>query len=337
MFKYVLYQLFILTLLCCSSNYTIIETEFRNGDISFSANIYKPIGIGPFPAVIIVHGSKNHTKDFYKEYLQYFASNGIVCLSFDNRGHGNTNGNLWTSSFQDLASDLKSAKGYLETFDFVNSDKIGFWADSHGAWIALIADSISSNINFIISKSGPSVTPLETINFDYDRNYLTKQNIPRHEKQKILELYPKIFEYLTRHRSEKSWEEISQRLKYFESKNYFNNDFDEYYKTLLKAPNEMLPINKIEIAPSGRDFDFNPKNYLEKVETKMLVIYGTKDKLIPVDDCVSIIKAINNPNITLLIYENADHGIRIQENPDFIFGTRFPDDYFDKLSRFIKE
>jgi len=69
----------------------------------------------------------------------------------------------------------------------------------------------------------------------------------------------------------------------------------------------------------------------------MLLFYGTADKLIPVNDCVSIIKDIDNPNIEMEVYENADHGIRIQQKPDILFGTKFPDGYFEILVEFIKE
>jgi len=327
----------LLTFLGCSSKYKIVGTEFKNGDLTFSANIYKPEGNGPFPAVVMVHGSKNHTKDFYTEYSEYFADNGIIALNYDNRGHGKSEGNLWTSTFNDLASDLSKAVDYLETLDYVNKEKIGFWADSHGGWIVLIAESISDNIDFIINKSGPVVTPLKTVIFDVDKNYLTNQKVPATEKKKILNLYPIIFEYLTRNRSENLWTDIKTEMDYFESTPYFKNDFDEYYKELLMPPTEMPPLSKVQIAPSGRDYDFDPRPYLENLKTRMLLFYGTADKLIPVNDCVSIIKDIDNPNIEMEVYENADHGIRIQQKPDILFGTKFPDGYFEILVEFIKE
>tara|TARA_R110002050_G_scaffold14427_1_gene45497 strand:- start:1343 stop:2368 length:1026 start_codon:yes stop_codon:yes gene_type:complete len=326
----------LITFLGCSSKHKIIGTEFKNGDITFSANIYKPKGNGPFPAVIMVHGSKNHTKDYYTEYSKYFADNGIVTLNYDNRGHGKSEGNLWSSTFSDLASDINAAVAYLQTLDYVDRDKVGFWADSHGGWIVLIADSISDNIDFIISKSGPAVTPLKTVEFDVVGNYLSKQNVPDNEKQKILNLYPKIFRYLTRNRSENLWADIKSELDYFEPTPYFKNDFDEYYKELLMPPNEMPTVDKIQLAPSGRDFDFDPRPYLEKLTTRMFLAYGEADKLIPVKDCVPVINDIDNPNIEMVIYDNADHGIRIQQKPDILFGTKFPDGYFEKLVDFIK-
>ena len=335
--RHIGFVIVLFTFLSCSSKHKTIETEFKNGNITFSANIYKPEGNGPFPAVVMVHGSKNHTKDYYTEYSEYFADNGIVTLNYDNRGHGKSEGNLWTSTFNDLASDLNAAVEYLQTLDYVNKEKVGFWDDSHGGWIVLIADSLYNNIDFIISKSGPAVTPLKTVEFDVNRNFLVKQDVPEIEKEKVLNLYPKIFEYVTRNRNEKLWTDIKNELDYFEPTPYFKNDFDEYYKELLMPPNEMPSVNKVQIAPSGRDYDFDPRPYLENIKTRMILIYGKADKLIPVDDCIPIIKDIDNPNIEMIVYENADHGIRIQQNPDFLFGTKFPDGYFEKLIDFIKK
>ena len=321
----------------CASSFEIIEDHFENEDISFSANVYKPDGEGPFPAVVMVHGSKNHTKDFYTEYSEYFAQNGIVTLNYDNRGHGNSGGNLWTSTFQDLGSDVASAVEHLKSLDYVDPNKIGLWADSHGGWIVLITDEISDNIEFIISKAGPSVTPLQTVYFDVENNYLDKSGIPENEKKRILNMYPKIFEYLTRNRSDSLWNSLRQDLDYFESTPYFKNSFDNYYKELLSPPDKTEPISEIEIAPSGRDYDFNPKAYLENLNTRMLIIYGTADQLIPADECIRVVRNIQNPVIELKVYKYADHGIRIHRKPDILFAPKFPDGYLESLVNFIKE
>ena len=79
--RHIGFVIVLFTFFGCSSKHKIIGTEFKNGDITFSANIYKPEGNGPFPAVVMVHGSKNHTKDFYTEYSEYFSDNGIVVLN----------------------------------------------------------------------------------------------------------------------------------------------------------------------------------------------------------------------------------------------------------------
>ncbi|MCB0278820.1 MAG: alpha/beta hydrolase, partial [Calditrichaeota bacterium] len=187
----------------CTSKqrYQQIETEFYNQQIKFSARIEKPEGSGPFPAVVIVHGSQNHRKDYYNEYSHYFAENGIVALSYDDRGFADSGGNLWTSDFLDLATDLLAAVSYLKSLGYVDEQRIGFWADSHGGWIVLIADSLSQEIAFIVNKSGPAVTPLATVLFEKSKR-LDSYDLPKVTHDKILDLYQKMIEYLAGNRSE---------------------------------------------------------------------------------------------------------------------------------------
>jgi len=320
----------------CHQSYEIIDGSFGNEGITFACHIYKPAGKGPFPSVIMLHGSKNHTKDFYTEYSKYFASHGVVTLNYDNRGHGDSEGNLWTADFSNLAGDAIAALKYAAGFDFVNKDKTGFWADSHGGWIALIADSLSAQVDFIVSKAGPVVTPLHTVLYDIEQNYM-QPGIDEKMKNRILQLYPKIFSYLARNRSSQLWQTINKELLFFEKTPYFKQSFDQYYRQLLQPPSEIPPVQQITLAPSGRDFDFEPLPYLENMHTRMLLIYGTGDRLIPVHDCIQIIQYVNNPFIELKVYPDADHGIRLQRKPALLFSPRFPEDYLDKLVTFIKE
>ncbi len=328
--------LFLLICCSCSSSYQVIEGHFENDGITFSSNIYKPNGEGPFPAVVMVHGSKNHTGDFYTEYSEYFAKNGIVTLNYANRGHGDSEGNLWTSTFHDLGADVSAAIEHLSSLPYVDANRVGTWADSHGGWIVLIADSLSHNMDFIISKAGPAVTPLETVYFDVKNNYLIPQGVPEDKIEEILGLYPTIFEYLTRNRTDSLWREIKRAIDEFQPTPYFKNSFDEYYKQLLASPGEMQSIDEMPIAPSGRDYDFDPKPYLEKLQTRMLLLYGTADELIPVADCIEVIEEINNPIIHLKVYEGAGHGIEIKRNPDILFKPVFPEGYLESLVAFIK-
>ena len=322
----------------CSTSYEVVEVSFSNDDISLSGNIYRPINTQyPVPAVIMVHGSKNHTKDHYSEYSKYFAENGITVLNYDNRGHGNSTGNLWTSTFYDMASDVVAGIEFLSDQVYVDPERIGIWADSHGGWISLIADSLSEDIDFIISKSGPAVSPLETVLFDIENNYLKEQNVPDSTAERLLGLYPMIFEYLTRNRTDSLWTIISTQLENYRGTPFFKNDFDEFYEGLLKPPAELARIDEIEIAPSGRNYDFDPVPLMKSLDTPTLIVYGTSDDLIPVDKCIQIIENIDNPDITLCVYPNADHGIRIKSGVDVLVAPRFPKSYLRSLTSFITE
>ncbi|MCB9266989.1 MAG: alpha/beta fold hydrolase [Lewinellaceae bacterium] len=332
--------LLLLLITACSTpnppgQYSTEDTIIPNGPIRLSARIYKPGGQGPFPAAILLHGSENHTKDYYTEYSEYFAAHGIVVANYDKRGQGQSTGNLWTSTFQDLAGDAVEVVDHLALLPYVDNSRIGLWADSQGGWVALLADSLSSRIDFIINKSGPAVTPLAQTLYDTRENYLEPDGVPANIQDELLNLYPQILEYLTRNREEALWDEIHRQLNRFAPTPYFKESFDEYYLSLLNPPEEMKTINEVPLDPSGRDYDFDPASLLQKLDTPMLMLYGTADELVDIQESAGIIRKIQNPAIELKIYPKADHGIRIHRKPGFLLKPCFPEGYLDSLVKFI--
>ncbi len=88
--------------------------------------------------------------------------------------------------------------------------------------------------------------------------------------------------------------------------------------------------------PGGRAYDFDPIPYLKRLETPMIYVIGTADKLNDTQSCINTIERVNNANIRLKVYEGADHGIRIQRVPALFFKPSFPDGYLEMQEKFIK-
>jgi dienelactone hydrolase len=71
--------------------------EFRDGDITLKAVVYRPEGAGPFPAVIAMHdcsgltSSSGAIESKYREWAQLLVRNGFIVLfpeSYSSRGLG---------------------------------------------------------------------------------------------------------------------------------------------------------------------------------------------------------------------------------------------------------
>src|SRR5262245_34417145 len=65
---------------------------FQNGDIRLSYQLRKPEGKGPFPAVVIGHGSGRTTKDQCGWLASSFLRRGYATLCYDKRGVGESTG-----------------------------------------------------------------------------------------------------------------------------------------------------------------------------------------------------------------------------------------------------
>ena len=90
------------------------EVRFSNGGVALAGTVYMPVGLDGVPGVVFGHGSgdvsrPNRRFTFEAEGL---AARGIACLVFDKRGCGQSSGDWKTSTFQDLAGDLRDAKHY---------------------------------------------------------------------------------------------------------------------------------------------------------------------------------------------------------------------------------
>ena len=85
-------------------------------NINLAGTLTIPDGPGPFPAVILISGSGLQNRDEellgHKPFLviaDHLTRNGIAVLRYDDRGFGKSQGNAFTSTSADLATDTEAA------------------------------------------------------------------------------------------------------------------------------------------------------------------------------------------------------------------------------------
>jgi len=140
------------------------EVSFRNEaqDLDLGGMLFIPDGDGPFPAVVIIHGSQASKRDrnWYLTLSSYMQKNGVAVLLPDKRGCEKSQGDWYTSSFEDLATDTLAAIDFMKSQEIVEVSHIGIIGMSQGGIIASIVASQSSDLDFVINMAGPSV-PLQ--------------------------------------------------------------------------------------------------------------------------------------------------------------------------------
>jgi pimeloyl-ACP methyl ester carboxylesterase len=118
---------------------------------------YPAVGKGPFPAVLLIHGSgandKNGTLGFVHKYgpkpptpywqiAQYLSERGFAVLRYDKRGVGanlTVNQNVWgNATVNDLIRDTGKALNVLATQPEVDSKRLSLIGHSEGTIIAPI-------------------------------------------------------------------------------------------------------------------------------------------------------------------------------------------------------
>jgi dienelactone hydrolase len=103
------------------------------------AELYRPEGAGPFPAVVVLHGCDG-VGEHYRTWARRLAAWGYVAMLVDSFGPRNvkTVCNRGRDVPPELrAQDALAAADYLRTLPDVQANRIGVIGFSHGGWTVL--------------------------------------------------------------------------------------------------------------------------------------------------------------------------------------------------------
>lgn len=131
--------------------------------------IRRPPGDGPFPAVIFIHGGFGNNREYTRELLDWSSvelliQSGFVVLSTDYR---------IDSKGKDI-DDIVAAFEYVSKLSFVDKDKIIYFGDSHGSYLAMMT-AIKTNPFAIIHCWG-------VVSFAEWYDYISKSKTPAYQQ-----------------------------------------------------------------------------------------------------------------------------------------------------------
>ncbi|SFU72253.1 alpha/beta hydrolase family protein [Pseudoduganella namucuonensis] len=146
---------------------------YREQDVTFSnakagvalaGTFSVPPGAGPFPAVVLVHGSGRHKRDvdiyghkIFAVWADHLTRQGIAVLRYDKRGSGASSGDANVATTLDYTSDAEAAVALLRTRPEVDQRRLGIVGHSEGGIIAPLAASRDPSLGFIVLLAGPAV------------------------------------------------------------------------------------------------------------------------------------------------------------------------------------
>src|SRR3954468_7990577 len=155
--------LVLIAAIACASSAapTPMPRFFENGDVRLAFTLDLPEGKGPFPAVVMGHGSGRVTRDQLIWASRQFTSRGFAVLRFDKRGVGESTGTFvfvgtkdspWV--FPQLASDVVAGVRFLRTRPEIDPRRIGLFGGSQAGWVLPIA-ARDVDVAFMVLWSGP--------------------------------------------------------------------------------------------------------------------------------------------------------------------------------------
>jgi len=151
------------------------EVRFQNArsGLTLAGLLFLPQGDGPYPAVVIAHGSGNsyRANRWMATLAGYLQQQGIGVLLPDKRGSEQSGGDWRTASFAELATDSAAAAAYLRGRSDLPIQTIGVVGSSQGGHITPLIAATSTDVDFIVDLSGAAV-PIRDVLLYEERNNL---------------------------------------------------------------------------------------------------------------------------------------------------------------------
>lgn len=134
--------------------YDIVPVTFRNGEVVLKGTLCLPRTPGRRPAVVLLHGSGPETRWGTSRYIaDQMARAGVAALIYDKRGSGESGGDWRTSSYTDLARDALAAIDLLDARPDIDPRRVGVHGHSQGGVIGPLAATLApGKVAFIVAE-----------------------------------------------------------------------------------------------------------------------------------------------------------------------------------------
>lgn len=265
-------------------------------------------------AIVLMHpgsGPSNRDNDvFFPPIREHLLAEGVAVCSFDKRGVGGSTGNWREAAIEAQADDALAAVAALLSDEQINAP-VGLFGHSQGGWVVIEAASRSRDLSFVVTSSGPGVTPGE------QERYAAKTRLERNgaadsEVASGLRSFDALLEIL---RDGVSLADVRGRMD----------------AAMLILPPDFQLAEEADWELMRALVDYDPRPALERIDVPVLALLGQADPIVPVAASVAVYEKVVRPDLlTVVVLEGADHRMQIGDPP------RLADGYLDALTAFVR-
>ena len=284
--------------------YDVVDVIFRSGAVALSGTLCIPRSPGRHAAVVILQGSGGESRWGTNRFIaDQFARSGIAALVYDKRGSGVSTGDWKASSYDDLANDVLAGIDLLASRPDIDPSRIGLHGHSEGGIIAaIVAVHAPSKVAFVVAED--TVAGLVRDQDVYRVSHqIQEAGFTDSQIKRALNLYKLMLDVACGIKPYHDLETASQPFR-----------DQEWYKWLAIPPEDSYLWTWY---PKIGNLD--TLVFWRQVRAPVLLVYGERDQLEPVDESLAKIEAsldIVHTPYTALIVPNAQHNLTVQPKPN---------------------
>jgi len=284
--------------------YEAIEVTFHNADVKLAGTLCIPREPGRHAAVVLLQGSGSETRWGTNRFIaDQFARSGIAALVYDKRGSGASSGDWKTSSYDDLANDAIAGLELLASRPEIDAKRIGLHGHSEGGIIAAIAAAHApSKVAFVVAEDTVAGLVRDQ-DFYRTSHQIAQAGFNDAEVKDALTMYKLMLDVAC---GTKRYRELATASRNIQDKSW--------YQWLAIPPEDSYLWRWY---PKVGNLD--TLVFWKQVRVPVLLVYGERDQLVPVDESVAKIEhaldGVNTP-YTAIIVPNAQHNLTVQPEPN---------------------
>ena len=279
--------------------YRRIEVSIPVRGARLSGTLYLPASLGRAPAVTLLQGSSETTREYFRWYADRFCRAGFVALIFDKRGSGRSTGNYLAASTAELVADAAATVRFLKRRAEVDSTRVGIWGLSQGALLSPRV-AAAAPVAFVVAVSGPSISLGEVSTFQ-DSARVVEHGFSEADGAEAAQGQREILRWL---REGARGDRGARARRHAQAKRWFSiSNLSEPLATPEKLSTWYWSMRTEDPIPAWR-----------ALPCPALILYGERDDLIPGPLCASVMnqamKSTASPEVLVRLVPGADHTLR---------------------------
>lgn len=258
----------------------------------------------PHAALLMVPGSgpsDRHNDVFFPPIREHLVANGIAVASFDKRGVGGSTGDWLAAGIVEQADDALAALETLRQREELTDVPVGVYGHSQGGWVVLEAAGREPGIAFVVTNSGPGVSPA-----DQERHaaaeFLQRAGLSPYDIEAGLTDYEAMLQSI---RDGASYEDFQRAI---------HGDAERLQRLRWLSQAAFVPDGDGLWNFARRIIDHDPRPAMRQIGSPVLALFGADDRSVPVEKSVRTYRdAVRD--IAVHVFADADHRCQLGDPP----------------------